>query len=75
MPTKQQEEQAKLRAGGNDPIKVTNAGLKRLGEAAVQTALIAVPISPKKYIAGARVVGGIVGKGARAVNKLYRNTR
>ena len=34
-PTKQQIAQAKARAGGNNPIKVTNAGLKKLGGAAV----------------------------------------
>lgn len=34
-PTKQQIAQAKARAGGNNPIKVTNAGLKKLGQAAV----------------------------------------
>jgi len=74
MPTKQQEEQAKLRAGGNNPIKVTNAGLKRLGEAAVQVGFAALPISPKKYMAGARVAGGIIGKGAKYVSNVYRAT-
>jgi hypothetical protein len=34
-PTKQQIAQAKARAGGNNPVKVTNAGLKKLGSAAV----------------------------------------
>jgi hypothetical protein len=34
-PTKQQIAQAKARAGGNNPVKVTNAGLKKLGGAAV----------------------------------------
>ena len=34
-PTKQQIAQAKARAGGNNPVKVTNAGLKKLGQAAV----------------------------------------
>lgn len=34
-PTKQQIAQAKARAGGNNPIKVTNKGLKKLGSAAV----------------------------------------
>jgi hypothetical protein len=32
-PTKQQVAQGKARAGGNNPIKVTNAGLKKLGSA------------------------------------------
>ena len=34
-PTAQQKAQAKARAGGNNPIKVTNAGVKRLGKAAL----------------------------------------
>lgn len=34
-PTKQQVAQAKARAGGNNPIKVTNKGLKKLGSAAL----------------------------------------
>jgi len=37
-PTKQQIAQAKARAGGNNPIKVTNAGLKKLGSAALLAA-------------------------------------
>jgi hypothetical protein len=41
-PTKQQIAQAKARAGGNNPIKVTNAGLKKLGSAA----LIAASFTP-----------------------------
>lgn len=41
-PTAQQKAQAKARAGGNNPIKVTNAGVKRLGKAA----LIAASITP-----------------------------
>ena len=41
-PTVQQAAQAKARAGGNNPIKVTNAGVKRLGQAA----LIAASITP-----------------------------
>ena len=34
-PTKQQIAQAKTRAGGNNPVKVTKAGVKRLGKAAL----------------------------------------
>jgi hypothetical protein len=41
-PTKQQVAQAKARAGGNNPVKVTNAGLKKLGGAA----LIAASMTP-----------------------------
>ena len=37
-PTKQQVAQAKARAGGNNPIKVTNSGLKKLGSAALLAA-------------------------------------
>ena len=41
-PNKQQVAQAKARAGGNNPIKVTKAGVKRLGKAA----LIAASLTP-----------------------------
>ena len=41
-PSKQQVAQAKARAGGNNPIKVTKAGVKRLGKAA----LIAASLTP-----------------------------
>jgi hypothetical protein len=41
-PTAQQKAQAKARAGGNDAIKVTKAGVKRLGQAA----LIAGSLTP-----------------------------
>jgi hypothetical protein len=37
-PTKQQVAQAKARAGGNNPVKVTDAGLKKLGKVAVTAA-------------------------------------
>jgi hypothetical protein len=39
-PTKQQIAQAKARAGGNNPIKVTDAGLKKLGKVAVTAATL-----------------------------------
>ncbi len=51
-PTKQQTAQAKARAGGNNPVKVTNAGLKKLGGAA----LIAASMTP----AGRAVKGASV---------------
>ena len=36
----------------------------------------AIPIpGPKKIVTGARLVGGITGKGARAVTKVYRNMK
>jgi hypothetical protein len=41
-PTKQQVAQARARAGGNKPVKVTNAGLKKLGSGA----LIAASFTP-----------------------------
>jgi hypothetical protein len=37
-PTKQQVAQAKARAGGNNPVKVTNPDLKKLGSAALTAA-------------------------------------
>jgi hypothetical protein len=55
-PTKQQVAQAKARAGGNNPIKVTDAGLKRLGKAALTAATIAAPGA-----AGAKI-GAVAGK-------------
>ena len=58
-PTKQQAAQAKARAGGNNPIKVTNKGLKKLGGAA----LIAASFTP-----AGRVAKGVatVAKAAKA---------
>ena len=58
-PTKQQVAQAKARAGGNNSVKVTNAGLKKLGSAAV----IAASFTP-----AGRVVRGAatVAKAAKA---------
>lgn len=41
-PTAQQIAQGKARAGGNNPVKVTKAGVKRLGQAA----LIAASLTP-----------------------------
>ena len=60
-PTAQQKAQAKARAGGNDPIKVTNAGAKRLGKAA----LIAASVIPagrgvKAAVTAAKVAGKII---------------
>jgi hypothetical protein len=56
-PTKQQIAQAKARAGGNNPIKVTDAGLKKLGSAAV----IAASLTP---IGRAAKTAGTVAKAA-----------
>lgn len=42
-PTAQQIAQAKVRAGGNNPIKVTDAGLKKLANATVIAASVVMP--------------------------------
>lgn len=55
-PTKQQIAQAKARAGGNNPIKVTDKGLKKLGKVALEAAMIAAPGG-----AGAKI-GTVAGK-------------
>ena len=60
-PTAQQKAQAKARAGGNDPIKVTKAGVKRLGKAA----LIAASVTPagrgvKAATTAAKVAGKMI---------------
>ena len=49
--TKQQIEQGKARAGGNNPVKVTKAGVKRLGQAALIAASF-TPIGRTAKIAG-----------------------
>ena len=61
-PTKQQIAQAKARAGGNNPVKVTNAGLKKLGSAAV-TAATFVPAGRAVKVA---VTAAKAAKGAKA---------
>lgn len=61
-PTKQQVAQAKARAGGNNPVKVTNAGLKKLGSAAV-TAATFVPAGRAVKVA---VTAAKAAKGAKA---------
>lgn len=60
-PTKQQVAQAKARAGGNNPIKVTSSGLKKLGTAAA----IAASLTPVGR--GIKAVG-IAGKMAKTVD-------
>jgi hypothetical protein len=60
-PTAQQKAQAKARAGGNDPIKVTKDGAKRLGQAA----LIAASVTPagrgvKAAVTAAKVAGKMI---------------
>jgi hypothetical protein len=63
-PTKQQVAQAKARAGGNNPVKVTNAGLKKLGGAA----LIAASFTPAgRAVKGATVAAKTAGTVAKAL--------
>jgi len=64
-PTKQQIAQAKARAGGNNPIKVTDAGLKKLGKAAV-TAATLLPAGRAVKIATTAVKAAKVAKAASA---------
>jgi hypothetical protein len=61
-PTKQQAAQAKARAGGNNPVKVTNAGLKKLGGAA----LIAASMTPAGRGAKIAVTAAKAVKAAKA---------
>jgi hypothetical protein len=63
-PTKQQVAQAKARAGGNNPVKVTNAGLKRLGGAAV----IAASMTPVGRGAKIAVTAAKAAKAAKTAN-------
>jgi hypothetical protein len=65
-PTKQQIAQAKARAGGNNPIKVTNAGLKKFGQAAV-TAATFVPAGRAAKIAVTAAKAAKTAKAAKAV--------
>jgi hypothetical protein len=76
-PTKQQVAQAKARAGGNNPVKVTNAGLRKLGSAAV----IAASLTPAGRVArGAATVAkaakaeGVMAKAGwnKAAKESYR---
>jgi hypothetical protein len=61
-PTAQQKAQAKARAGGNDPIKVTKAGVKRLGKGA----LIAASLTPTGR--GVKVAASVA-KAAKMLSK------
>ena len=67
-PTKQQIAQAKARAGGNNPIKVTDAGLKKLGKAAV-TAATFVPAGRAVKVAATAVKAAKAAKVANAAQK------
>jgi len=65
-PTKQQIAQAKARAGGNNPVKVTNAGLKKLGNAA----LIAASFTPAGRVARGAATVAKAASGARKASKV-----
>lgn len=69
-PTKQQIAQAKARAGGNNPVKVTNAGLKKLGNAA----LIAATFTPVGRVAKVAATAAKVTKAAKAA-KAVKSSR
>ena len=72
-PTAQQKAQAKARAGGNNPIKVTNAGVKRLGKAA----LIAGSLTPagRGVKAASMAVKAVkAAKSAKAVKAVSRES-
>jgi len=70
-PTKQQIAQAKARAGGNNPIKVTNAGLKKLGSAAV----IAASFTPAGRVARGAVTVAKAASGARKASTAAKSSR
>jgi hypothetical protein len=65
-PTKQQVAQAKARAGGNNPVKVTDAGLKKLGSAAV----LAASLTPSGR--AAVKTAGAIAKGLASSPKIVR---
>lgn len=71
-PTSQQIAQGKARAGGNNPIKVTDAGLKKLGKVAV-TAATMLPagraVKAASVIAKAGSEGRAIARGLKAANK------
>ena len=70
-PTKQQVAQAKARAGGNNPVKVTNAGLKKLGSAAV----IAASFTPAGRVARGAVTVAKAASGARKASTADKSSR
>ena len=70
-PTKQQVAQAKARAGGNNPVKVTNAGLKKLGSAAV----IAASFTPAGRVARGAVTVAKAASGARKASTAAKSSR
>ena len=68
-PTKQQIAQAKARAGGNNPVKVTNKGLKKLGSAAVMAASF-TPAGRVAKVAATAVKATKAAKTAKATRTL-----
>ena len=71
-PTSQQVAQGKARAGGNNPIKVTDAGLKKLGKVAV-TAATMLPagraVKAASTVAKAASEGRAIARALKAANK------
>jgi hypothetical protein len=70
-PTKQQVAQGKARAGGNNPIKVTDAGLKKLGKAAV-TAATLLPAGRAVKVAATATKAAKAVKAAESLKKFDR---
>ena len=71
-PTKQQVAQAKARAGGNNPVKVTNAELKKLASGALIAASF-IPVGRGVKAAGtAAKVAGKVAKEVASSPKIVR---
>jgi hypothetical protein len=67
-PTKQQIAQGKARAGGNNPIKVTNTGLKKLGSAA----LIAASFTPAGRAVKVAATAAKTAKATKAVKAVAK---
>ena len=70
-PTKQQVAQGKARAGGNNPIKVTDAGLKKLGKAAI-TAATLLPAGRAVKVAATATKAAKAVKAAESLKKFDR---
>jgi len=66
-PTAQQVAQAKARAGGNNPVKVTKEGVKRLGKAAVIAASLTPTGRGVKAAATAAKIASKAGSAERAI--------
>jgi hypothetical protein len=67
-PTKQQIAQGKARAGGNNPIKVTNTGFKKLGSAA----LIAASFTPAGRAVKVAATAAKTAKATKAVKAVAK---